>query len=133
MKYAFQILDDVSVRATWAIPGALMADFTAAEAARAERTPANLIAGLEGAAVTLAERTYLDLFDSYTAGRIGDEFDFSGHYDDILLNFHNRIVSTLRFVPSVPEDWTPACGMAIREAFTQRVRQLGMSSIGGWA
>ena len=130
---AFQILDDVSLRATWAMPGAITADLDEAKRARRELQPTNLIAGLESAAVTLAEQVYLDLFDAYTTGRIGDEFDFSGHYDDVALNFHNRIVSTLRFVTCIPSDWTPACGMAIREAFTQRVRQLGMSNVGGWA
>ena len=62
MINALRILDDVSSRATWSIHTSLMADLEEAKQARREWQPNHLVASLESAAVTLAERTYLDLF-----------------------------------------------------------------------
>ncbi len=133
MTRALTIVDEIAMKATWAIPDAISADIFDGDKVLADPTPTHLIEGLEAAAVILADQAFLDLFDQHTAGRIGPDFDFSGHYDDVVVSFANRMYSTLRLLPMVRAEWLWPCSSAIGEAFRERINRLGASGPGGWA
>lgn len=128
-----QIIDAIAIRALHAVPNDIAADLNEADAGLGTMVPRNLLEGMEAAAVALADQTFLDLFDAYGTGHIGDEFDFHGHYDSVMVSFANRMTTTLQFVSSIPTPWVQDCQRTIAYTYVDRVKALGMAGQGGFA
>lgn len=128
-----QILDDVALAATRAVPDAVAADINEADRGLGAPTPAHLIAWMETAATVLADRSYLAIYDHFTAGRIDDSFAFSEHFNEVVTSFANRMHTVVVLMPGVHRDWPSLCSTAIAEAFVDRLDRLRMSNGGGWA
>ena len=130
---AIDIIDAVAMRAVFTIHDALAADYNEADRTLSAPIPTHLQASLATASTALVEQVYLDLWDDFTAGRIGDGFDVDGHHNAVMANFNNRMLTSLQLMSAVPPEWLPGCQQAIANTYADRVRELATAGRGGWA